>query len=112
MGWALIGDAGLHKDPYLALGICDALRDVELLARAIGDGLSGVRPMAEALAEYEKARNAASAADYAENLAAARFTPLPPQVIAARAAMRDDPAAATRFIKMRMQMIDPPSVPA
>lgn len=26
-GWALVGDAGCHKDPYLALGICDALRD-------------------------------------------------------------------------------------
>jgi flavin-dependent dehydrogenase len=107
-GWALVGDAGLHKDPYLALGICDALRDVELLAAAIGDGLNGIRPMDEALADYEKARNAASAADYQENLAAARFTPLPPQVIAARAALRDDPAAATRFIKTRMRMIDPP----
>ena len=111
-GWALVGDAGLHKDPYLALGICDALRDVELLARAIGDGLGGIRPMDEALAEYEKARNAASAADYAENLAAARFTPLPPQVIAARAALQHDPAAATRFIKKRMGLIDPPSVTA
>jgi flavin-dependent dehydrogenase len=25
-GWALVGDAGLHKDPYLALGICYAWR--------------------------------------------------------------------------------------
>jgi flavin-dependent dehydrogenase len=38
-GWALVGDAGLHKDPYMALGICDALRDAELLANAIEDGL-------------------------------------------------------------------------
>ena len=22
-GWALVGDAGGHKDPFLALGICD-----------------------------------------------------------------------------------------
>jgi hypothetical protein len=29
-GWALAGYAGLHKDPFLALGICDALRDVEV----------------------------------------------------------------------------------
>src|SRR4030095_7424902 len=42
-GWALIGDAGLHKDPYLALGICDALRDVELLADAILEGLRRAR---------------------------------------------------------------------
>jgi hypothetical protein len=31
-GWALVGDAGCHKDPYLALGVCDAFRDAELLA--------------------------------------------------------------------------------
>ena len=52
-GWALVGDAGLHKDPLLALGICDALRDTELLANAIADGLSGVRPMHDAMADYE-----------------------------------------------------------
>ena len=33
-GWALVGDAGCHKDPYLALGICDAFRDAELLVGA------------------------------------------------------------------------------
>jgi flavin-dependent dehydrogenase len=26
-GWALVGDSGCHKDPYMALGVCDALRD-------------------------------------------------------------------------------------
>ena len=31
-GWALVGDAGVHKDPFLALGICDAFRDAEFLA--------------------------------------------------------------------------------
>lgn len=39
-GWALVGDAGHHKDPFLALGIADALRDAELLADAVADGLS------------------------------------------------------------------------
>src|SRR5262245_63733873 len=58
-GWALVGDAGLHKDPFLALGICDALRDAELLAPAIGDGLDARRPLLEALADFESARNAA-----------------------------------------------------
>ena len=40
-GWALVGDAGCHKDPYLALGICDAFRDAELLVDAIDQGLTG-----------------------------------------------------------------------
>ena len=36
-GWALAGDAGYFKDPLTAHGITDALRDAELLARAILD---------------------------------------------------------------------------
>ena len=39
-GWALVGDAGYFKDPISAHGITDALRDAELLARAVVDGFS------------------------------------------------------------------------
>ena len=106
-GWALAGDAGLHKDPFLALGICDALRDVEVLADAIGDGLASKRPMQEALADYETRRNANSAADYQENLAEAGFRPLSPRARAIRAAVRDKPEDATRLIKARMGMTNP-----
>ena len=34
-GWALVGDAGYFKDPLTAHGITDALRDAELLSRAV-----------------------------------------------------------------------------
>lgn len=37
-GWALVGDAGFFKDPLTAHGITDALRDAELLARAVVGG--------------------------------------------------------------------------
>jgi flavin-dependent dehydrogenase len=37
-GWALVGDAGLHKDPTPGYGITDALRDAKALARALSDG--------------------------------------------------------------------------
>lgn len=37
-GWALVGDAGYFKDPITAHGITDALRDAEILARAIASG--------------------------------------------------------------------------
>jgi 2-polyprenyl-6-methoxyphenol hydroxylase-like FAD-dependent oxidoreductase len=43
-GWALVGDAGYFRDPITAHGITDALREAELLSRAIagegGDGLA------------------------------------------------------------------------
>jgi flavin-dependent dehydrogenase len=53
-GWALVGDAGYYKDPLTAHGITDALRDAELLARAVMAGGE------EALASYQAARDAAS----------------------------------------------------
>jgi len=59
-GWALVGDAGYHKDPITAQGISDAFRDAELLAEAIDEGLSGRRPLEQTLAQYERRRNQAS----------------------------------------------------
>ena len=67
-GWALVGDAGCHKDPMLALGMCDALRDAELLVEALDDGLSGGRPLDDALRDYQRRRDEASADDFRENL--------------------------------------------
>jgi flavin-dependent dehydrogenase len=59
-GWALVGDAGLLKDPVLGSGIEDAFRDAELLAEAIDTGLSGRQDPSQAMAFYEKTRNEAS----------------------------------------------------
>ncbi len=53
-GWALVGDAGYFKDPATAHGITDALRDAELLARAV------IRGTETALAEYHAARDGAA----------------------------------------------------
>jgi flavin-dependent dehydrogenase len=105
-GWALVGDAGLHKDPYMALGICDGLRDAEFLAEAIGAGLSGSGDMETALAAFEQRRNEASNADYQENLAQARLLPQPPEVSGLRAAVRNSPEDVTLLMKARMGMIE------
>ncbi len=51
-GWALVGDAGFFRDPITAHGITDALRDAELLARAVLDGSE------RALARYQMERDA------------------------------------------------------
>jgi flavin-dependent dehydrogenase len=56
-GWALVGDAGYHKDPITAQGIADAFRDAELLADALDAGFAGTRPLDDALAGYERTRN-------------------------------------------------------
>jgi flavin-dependent dehydrogenase len=56
-GWALVGDAGYFKDPLTAHGMTDALRDAELLARAIVAGAGDPVALAGALAEYEATRD-------------------------------------------------------
>jgi 2-polyprenyl-6-methoxyphenol hydroxylase-like FAD-dependent oxidoreductase len=58
-GWALVGDAGYFKDPLSAHGMTDALRDAELLARALTSIHSGAHE-AEALRTYQSTRNALS----------------------------------------------------
>jgi flavin-dependent dehydrogenase len=60
-GWALVGDAGYWKDPISAHGLTDALRDAELLARALLAAASGTMPEAEALAGYQSTRDRLSA---------------------------------------------------
>jgi flavin-dependent dehydrogenase len=104
-GWALVGDAGLHKDPFLALGICDALRDVELLALALDQGFSGRQPIEQALHDFERRRNQASREDFAENLRLARFEPLAPEFLALRAAIRGNQEAINQMYRAREGMI-------
>jgi 2-polyprenyl-6-methoxyphenol hydroxylase-like FAD-dependent oxidoreductase len=57
-GWALVGDAGYHKDPITAQGMLDAFRDAELLADAIDTGLDG--DLAGELLAYQRVRDTAA----------------------------------------------------
>ena len=57
-GWALVGDAGYHRDAITGHGISDAFRDAELLARALDRALGGVADEADALASYQRQRDA------------------------------------------------------
>ena len=101
-GWALVGDAGYHKDPYLALGVSDAFRDAQLLAHALSDGWSGRMPMHSSLAQYEEQRNRASKDEYQFNLLLASNKPLPEDVVQLRAAI-DGNAEATRHFFLANQ---------
>jgi flavin-dependent dehydrogenase len=104
-GWALVGDAGCHKDPFMALGICDALRDAELLAEAAGAGLSGVHPLGVALAGYAARRDEATLPEYRDNLRAAHLGPPPPDLARIRAAVRHRPQDATRLVMATQGLI-------
>jgi flavin-dependent dehydrogenase len=74
-GWALVGDAGYHRDPITGHGITDAFRDAELLARALGRALKGDVPEADALATYARERDRALAPIFDVTTRLASFPP-------------------------------------
>jgi flavin-dependent dehydrogenase len=51
-GWALVGDAGYHRDAITGHGISDAFRDAELLAGALDRALRDPASEREALERY------------------------------------------------------------
>ena len=58
-GWALVGDAGFHRDPITGHGMTDAFRDAELLADAADAMLRRAVPEDVAMAGYERQRDEA-----------------------------------------------------
>src|SRR5919198_4021534 len=106
-GWALVGDAGYHKDPILALGITDAFRDAELLAEAVDAGLSGRRELAPALADYERGRNETSAPGYESTIRFARLQPPDEEMQQLLAALRGDQRQTDRFFGTMVGTVHP-----
>jgi 2-polyprenyl-6-methoxyphenol hydroxylase-like FAD-dependent oxidoreductase len=58
-GWALVGDAGYHRDPSSGHGLSAAFRDAEFLAVALDRALAGDCDEATALADFQRRRDRA-----------------------------------------------------
>ncbi len=97
-GWALVGDAGCHKDPITGYGITDAFRDAELLADALDAGLAGRAPMEQALAHYESTRNAAMLDLYRFTCAQARLEGPSEMLLALIRALAGNAEDTSRFM--------------
>jgi len=96
-GWALVGDAGYHKDPITAQGITDAFRDAELLAEALDAAFTGTRALDDALADYERIRNEETRPMYELTYGFASLAPPPAEQQALFARLREDPEQTNRF---------------
>lgn len=106
-GWALVGDAGYHRDAITGHGISDAFRDAELLAVALDEALFDPACETDALEAYERDRDrmAADVFDVTCELAAfpepSRFVELQKQLavaidhLAAELNVRSLPRVAT-----------------
>jgi 2-polyprenyl-6-methoxyphenol hydroxylase-like FAD-dependent oxidoreductase len=96
-GWALVGDAGYHKDPITAVGITDAFRDAELVAEAIDAGLTGRRSLDDALSDYERQRNEEALPIYELTHQFASLEPPTTEQQALFGALRADQGQTDRF---------------
>ena len=74
-GWALVGDAGYHRDAVTGHGISDAFRDAELLAVALDRALGGEMYETATLAGYQRQRNEALQEIFDITCALAHFPP-------------------------------------
>jgi 2-polyprenyl-6-methoxyphenol hydroxylase-like FAD-dependent oxidoreductase len=76
-GWALVGDAGYHRDAVTAYGISDAFRDAELLAVALDQALGDAAEDTAALAGYQQQRDRALREIFELTCALADFPAVP-----------------------------------
>lgn len=72
-GWALVGDAGHHKDSITADGITAAFQQAALLTTCLGAALPDPVRSEAALARYAADRDRVLASRYADTLALARL---------------------------------------
>jgi 2-polyprenyl-6-methoxyphenol hydroxylase-like FAD-dependent oxidoreductase len=77
-GWALVGDAGYHRDPVTGLGMSDAFRDADLLASALAEASAGAtdRDLDGATARYDRQREARALPLFDLTVAMAAFPPV------------------------------------
>lgn len=96
-GWALVGDAGYHKDPITAQGMADAFRDADLLAGAVDRGLSG--DLSTELLGYQRDRDTAALPIYEFTCGLADIAAPPtPEMLGLVTALEGNPGQISRFL--------------
>jgi 2-polyprenyl-6-methoxyphenol hydroxylase-like FAD-dependent oxidoreductase len=97
-GWALVGDAGHHKDPATGFGMTDAFTSADALADALQRFLTGEQPSDAALADYQRWRDAETSAGWDLTLKAASLLPVSPRTESRLADAAGRSAEVTRII--------------
>ena len=99
-GWALVGDAGYHKDPITAFGITDAFQQVELLVDALDQSFNGARAFDDAMADYQRHRDESAMPMYELTCQIAALEPPPPEQQQLFGAIAGNQDAANDFASM------------
>jgi flavin-dependent dehydrogenase len=108
-GWALVGDAGFHKDPLTAFGITDAFHDVELLVDALDRSLTGERSFDDAMKDYQQRRDEAATPMFELTCQLAAMEPPPPEMQALLGAVNGNQEAMDDFASVMAGTLEPPA---
>lgn len=104
LGWALVGDAGFHKDPLPGQGIHDALRSSELLSFAYQKyrmGNTGSKAWNRAMETYRRSRDSETNAMYRlTDFFANLDRPLKPGELNLFRAIASMPSWSNRYVSM------------
>jgi 2-polyprenyl-6-methoxyphenol hydroxylase-like FAD-dependent oxidoreductase len=107
-GWALLGDAGYHKNPITAMGINDAFRDAELVAGALDDFFSGRRTYEVGMSAYQQTRDCGALPVYEFTDEFAQLEPPPPEMQQLLGAMRGNQEAMDGFVSVQAATLPAP----
>jgi flavin-dependent dehydrogenase len=107
-GWALVGDAGYHKDPMTAQGISDAFRDAQALAHALDDAFAGRVRIDDAMARYQRVRDEAAMPMFELTCQFANLEePPPPQMQQLLETIHGNLEAMSDFLSMLAGVVPP-----
>jgi flavin-dependent dehydrogenase len=107
-GWALVGDAGYHKNPITAMGINDAFRDAELLAGGLDQAFSGIRGYDDAMSDYQRTRDSDALPVYEFTDDFAQLQPPPPELQQLIRAMAGNQPAMDDFVSVQASTLPAP----
>jgi 2-polyprenyl-6-methoxyphenol hydroxylase-like FAD-dependent oxidoreductase len=88
-GWALVGDAGHHKDSITARGITDAFIQAQLLTQCVTDKLADPAKLDAALGEFQRLRDQTLDPIYQGTIVVAQLQVQPDRLALLRAIQAD-----------------------
>ena len=106
-GWALVGDAGYHKDPITAQGITDAFLDAERCAHAIDQWLREGKPYDDAMSAWHQSRDAKARPIYEFTAQLATLELPPPEMQQLLGAMQGNQEAMDGFVSVVSGAVSP-----
>ena len=99
-GWALVGDAGYHRDAITGQGISDAFRDAERCVAALDQSFQGASTFESAMSAYQTARDQHALPVFGFTCEFASFTPPSEEKRALIGAIHGNQEAMDGFFRM------------